>query len=127
MRFAFNYAVRFCDIDGMQNRRINSEVVMKSKGRATAAVILAAFILAIASQGVANAGTIREIRGVVEFASENALTIRGVVHDIKGAPVVDENEMPVKEKLTAFIGKRASIISDDGKIILVKIFPDLPR
>ena len=109
------------------NKTVNPEAVMKAKGRAIAAVILAAFILGVAAQGVASAGTIRQIQGVVEFVSQNTLTIKGTVHDIRGATVVDENDKRIVHIGSDLVGKRAIIVTDDGKVISVKIFPEILR
>lgn len=96
-------------------------------GRIAAVLLFACFVSVIAARGVGNAVEFHTIRGIVEYASENALTIENKLHDITGLPILDENEEIVLERGNSLRGKMAVILYRDGKASAVKIFPPMPE
>jgi len=111
------------------NTCIGEEVAVALNGRIgqMVAVLLFAGLLVIVEQGIGNAVEFYTVRGVVEYASEDALTVENEMYDIRGVPVIDENEEAILERGSFLCGKMAVILYRDGKLISAKIFSSVPE
>ena len=85
-------------------------------------LVLAGLVPSTTKIGARNAVEFHVIGGVVEHAGENTIVLKNKLHDITGAPVIDQNGETVLERGNALRGKVAVVIYRNGQVISVKIF-----
>jgi len=79
----------------------------------------------IVSMAIENSNGLYAVRGIIEHAADNTLTIKNKTYDIASVPVLDIYGEKVMTMGDTFHGKIAVIQYREGKVVSVKIFPHM--
>ena len=100
-------------------------ITNKQLKRVIAVLLFVGLFPVIVSMAVENSGEFYVVRGIVEYASENTITIKKKQYDITGVPVLNINGEAVVKIGETLHGKIAVLKYREGKLVSVRIFPHM--
>jgi len=91
--------------------------------RVVAVFVFVGLILGFTAQDALCADVFRNVRGIVENATEKTITVRGEVHSIVGVQIFNSERQEISPRGLSLIGNVAEISYHNGVIIDLIISP----